>query len=146
MTCSVVLAGCGSGPSKEDVTGTWELTIDYTTCTSENLDSRGCGYALSLGGGAIMTLTQTGNEVTGTNGFIPVVLKGRLDGQSLTLDGTGTNASGATTTEQWRLQVSGDRMTGTVSETLVTPSGLPDHNSPGTSAKTGTVTKSVRQK
>jgi hypothetical protein len=42
VTCSMLLAGCGSGPSKVDVTGTWEATVTHKTCTSQNLDNRGC--------------------------------------------------------------------------------------------------------
>jgi hypothetical protein len=145
VVCAALLVSCGSGPSKIDVTGTWEATIDYTTCTSENLDSRGCGYALSLGGGDMLTLTQTGNDVTGSTASF-VVLRGRLSGESLTLDGSGTNpGSGSTNTQQWRIRVSGDRMTGTISETMVSPDGIPDRTSAGTSAKTGDVT-GVRQK
>lgn len=143
--CAVLLAGCGSGPSEVDVTGTWEATIDYTTCTSENLDSRGCGYKLSLEGTELLTLIQTGSEVTGTVQYSAVVLQGRLDGQELTLDGSGTGTSGSTETQQWRLRVSGERMTGTLSESLVSPDGIPDRNSPGTSASSGSVT-GVRQK
>jgi hypothetical protein len=140
----MLLAGCGAGPSTVDVTGTWAATVDYTTCTSQNLDSRGCGYALSLGGSLVLTLTQTGSEVTGAVQFSPVLLQGRLDGQDLRLDGSGTSG-GNTTTQQWRLRVSGDRITGTLSESLVTAHGLPDTSSPGTSAKSGDVT-GVRQK
>ena len=129
-----------------DVTGTWELTINYTTCTSQNLDSRGCGYLLSLGGGEMMTLTQTGNEVTGTSGYMPVVLTGRLDGQSLSLDGSGRNDKGDLKTQHWRLQVSADRITGTVSKTAIYATGLPDFGSPGTTVSSGQVTRGVRQK
>ena len=72
---AVAFASCGGGPSKQDVTGTWELTIDYTTCTSENLDSRGFRLKLSLGGGAILHLMQSGSEVTGTEEFAPRVAR-----------------------------------------------------------------------
>ena len=141
MTCSMLLAGCGSGPSKVDVTGTWEATVTYKTCTTQNLDSRPCG---NLEGRRILTLTQAGSDVSG---LVPslAVLHGRLDGVNLTLDGSETDFIGGTTTQQWRLRVSGDRITGTLSETFVSPIGLPDTHSQGTRASTGDVV-GVRQR
>lgn len=142
---SVLLGSCGSGPTQLDVTGTWQLTIAYTTCTSQNLDGRGCGYLLSLGGTETLTLAQTGVEVTGTSASF-AVLQGRLNGDDLLLDGSGTNpGTRSVVTQHWRLRVSADRMTGTVSQTHIYAEGLPDRSSPGTSAMTGDVTKGVRQ-
>ena len=89
-------------------------------------------------------LTQTGSDVSGQVPSL-VVLDGRLDGVDLTLDGSGTDVIGGTTTQQWRLRVSGDHITGTLSESYVSPIGLPDSKSPGTRATTGDVA-GVRQK
>jgi hypothetical protein len=141
VTCSMLLAGCGSGPSKLDVTGTWETTVTYTTCTTQNLDSRRCG---SPEGRRVLMLTQTGSDVSG---HVPslVVLHGRLDGENLTLDGSGTDFIGGITTQQWRLRVSDGRITGTLAESFVSPIGLPDSNSQGTRASTGDVV-GVRQR
>jgi hypothetical protein len=82
VTCSMLLVGCGGGPSKVDVTGTWEATVAYTSCTTQNFDSRGCG---SPEGRRILLLTQTGSDVSG---HVPaaVALNGRIKGQDLTLE------------------------------------------------------------
>ena len=131
----MLLAGCGGGPSKVDVTGIWEATVTYKTCTAQNLDNRGCG---SSEGREILTLTQAGSHVSGRD-YSLIILQGRLDGENLSLDGSGTDPIGSTTTQQWRLRVSGDRITGTLSETFVSPIGLPDSHSQGTRARTGDV-------
>ena len=137
VTCLMLLAGCGSGsgPSNVDVTGWWDATITHTTCTTQNLDSRPCGAP----GHGILTLTQTGRQVSGRN-FSLIVLQGQFSGDTLTLDGFGTDPIGSTTTQRWRLRVSGDQMTGTLSETFVSPIGLPDSQSQGTKITFGDVT------
>lgn len=135
VTCMVLVAGCGSGPSQVDVTGWWDATITHTTCTTQNLDSRPCSAQAQ----GVLTLTQTAGQVSGRN-FSLIILEGRLEGDTLMLNGVGTDPIGATTTQHWRLVVSGDRMTGTLSETFVSPIGLPDSQSQGTRASLGDVT------
>jgi hypothetical protein len=56
VTCSVLLAGCGSGPSQVDVTGV-DATITHKTCTTQNLDSLPYGE-----GHGILTFTQTAGQ------------------------------------------------------------------------------------
>ena len=139
---SMLVAGCGSpGPTKLDVTGMWDATVTYTTCTTQNLDSRKCGQTA---GREILTLAQTDNQVSGRD-YSLIILQGQLAGETLAMDGFGTDPIGATTTQQWRLRVSGDRMTGTLSESFVSPIGLPDTSSQGTRATTGEVVAVRRQ-
>jgi len=80
---------------------TWEATVTYKTCTTQNLDSRRCG---SSRGREILTLTQAGSHVSGRD-YSLIILQGRLDGENLTLDGGGTDPFGGTPTQHWRLRV-----------------------------------------
>jgi hypothetical protein len=112
---AVLLAGCG-GPSKEDVSGTWETTLNYTTCVERGVNSRGCGPKLSSPFTTEVTLVQTGSAVSGTIIHSPVVLEGTVIGQTLELDGFGTGITGANTTQSWRLKASDNRMTGNLAE------------------------------
>jgi hypothetical protein len=146
MTCSMLLAGCGTAtPSAEDVTGTWKATLDFRTCAGENNAYKGCINKLNWGTEVTLTLSQVRGKVTGALSHVPVVLGGRLDGQILQLDGSGTAPYGVTFTQSWRVQVSGDRLTGTFSELQTGSNGSTNQDAQWTEHSTAMV-QAVRQR
>ena len=101
-------------PAAPTFTGTWRGQATSTSCKDDGAAAGVCRLVPGLSGNLVMTLTQTGNAISGNVDFggYPLKASGTAQGDRLQINGTGTFNGIDYEYRNWNTTMTGSSMTG----------------------------------
>ena len=101
-------------PAAPTFTGTWRGMATSTSCKDDGAAAGVCRVVPGLSGNLVMTLTQTGNAVSGNIDFggYPLKASGSAQGDRLQINGSGTFNGIDYEYRNWNTTMTGSSMTG----------------------------------
>jgi hypothetical protein len=101
-------------PAAPTFTGTWRGMATSTSCKDDGAAAGICRVVPGLSGNLVLTLTQTGNAVSGNVDFggYPLKASGSAQGDRLQINGTGTFNGIDYEYRNWNTTMTGSSMTG----------------------------------